>query len=95
MRATAAFFLLLAATAPVLADEKPVALKDAPGRETVEAACGACHSLDYIRTNASFMNQQTWQAETNKMINAFGAPIPADSVKPIVDYLTTNYGVAK
>lgn len=87
--AFAAFFI---GVAVVHAEEKPVALKDAPGRDVVEGACSACHSLDYIRTNAPFMTQQVWQAEVNKMINAFGAPVPADSVKPIVDYLTKNYG---
>ena len=95
MKAMLALALLLAGAAAALADEKPVALKDAPGRDTVEAACSACHSLDYIRTNSPFLAQQGWQAEVNKMVNAFGAPIPADSIKPIVDYLTANYGVSQ
>ncbi len=89
---TIALSALLMATAVARGGEKPVPLKDAPGRDTVEAACSACHSLDYIRTNSPFMTEQTWQAEVNKMINAFGAPVPADSVKTITDYLVKNYG---
>ena len=33
-----------------------------------------------------------WQAEVNKMINAFGAPIQQSDVDSIVDYLSKNYG---
>jgi hypothetical protein len=75
-----------------LAAEAPVALKDAPGRAAVENLCGGCHSLDYIRINAPFMNRQTWTAEVNKMINAFGAPIAQDDATAIIDYLSVNYG---
>ena len=75
-----------------LAEERGVPLKDAPGRATVENLCGGCHSLDYIRINAPFMNRQTWTAEVNKMINAFAAPIAQNDAAAIIDYLTANYG---
>jgi len=81
----------LLVTAAVAA-ETPVLLKDAPGRATVENNCAGCHSLDYIRINAPFMNRQTWTAEVNKMINAFAAPIPKGDADAIIDYLTANYG---
>lgn len=88
---TLAAMLILAAM-PALADEKPVALKDGPARELVEGNCGACHSLDYIRTNAPFQTPEVWKAEVNKMINVFGAPIaPADAEK-IMQYLSQEYG---
>jgi hypothetical protein len=38
------------------------------------------------------MNQQVWTAEVNKMINVFGAPIPAEDAKAIIEYLVANYG---
>jgi len=89
--ALAAAVLLLAA-APALADEKPVPLKDAPGRDRVESNCGTCHSLDYIRTNSAFQKPDTWKAEVAKMVNVFGAEIkPADQEK-ILEYLIANYG---
>lgn len=92
MKSIIAIAALLAGVAVAQAEEKPVALKTAPGSDTVATNCGACHSLDYIGTNASFMTQQVWQAEVNKMINAFGAPIAPDEAKTIIDYLVKNYG---
>ena len=86
------FAALFLTAGPALADEKPVPLKDAPGRDLVESNCGTCHSLDYIRTNASFQKPEVWKAELAKMVNAFGAEIaPADQDK-ILEYLIANYG---
>jgi sulfite dehydrogenase (cytochrome) subunit B len=72
--------------------EDAVTLKDAPGRDVVEDYCGACHSLDYPRTNSGFLDRKGWQAEVDKMIKAYGAPIAENDAKTIVDYLATNYG---
>ncbi len=80
------------AVSSAFAAETPVILKDAPGRPAVENMCGGCHSLDYIRINAPFMNKQTWTAEVTKMIMAFGAPIPQNDANTIIDYLVANYG---
>ena len=88
--AIAIFAAMLAA--PAFAEEKPVALKKAPGVEKVEANCSACHSLDYILMNSPFPNAALWDAEVAKMINAFGAPIDAADAKAIADYLKANYG---
>jgi hypothetical protein len=86
--AVLAFALVPAA----FAQEKPVTLKDAPGRASVENLCSGCHSLDYIRINAPFMNKQTWTAEVTKMIAAFGAPIQKNDADAIIEYLSANYG---
>ena len=72
--------------------EENVALKAGVGRGVVEGYCNACHSLDYVRINAPFLNRQSWETEVNKMITAFGAPIGPTDTKIIVDYLVTNYG---
>ena len=77
---------------PAAAQEKPVALKKAPGLDKVEANCGACHSLDYIPMNSPFPNAALWDAEVTKMIKAFGAPIDDADAKAIADYLKKNYG---
>jgi sulfite dehydrogenase (cytochrome) subunit B len=82
----------VAALAAAHAEERAVPLKDAPGHELVEGNCGACHSLDYIRTNSPFMTAKVWEAEVTKMINAFGAPIEPADAKAITDYLARNYG---
>ena len=79
------------ATAAV-AGEKPVQLKNAVGADKVEANCAACHTLDYIPMNSTFLNATQWDAEVTKMINAFGAPINPGDAKIIGDYLKANYG---
>ena len=87
------FIFVLSVAAPAAwAADRAVALKDGPGKDTVEAMCSGCHSLDYIPLNSPFLDQQGWTAEVNKMINAYGAPIPqADAAKAIA-YLAANYG---
>jgi mono/diheme cytochrome c family protein len=87
--AVSAVFLCIGAAA---ADEIPVDLKPGAGLDKVEGHCAACHSLDYIRMNAPFLDAAGWGAEVSKMINAYGAPIGAADAKTITDYLTANYG---
>jgi cytochrome c5 len=82
---------LLASTA-INAEEKPISVKDAPGRDVVERSCAICHSLDYLRIHAGFMDHKAWEAEVNKMINAYGAPIKHEDAQAIIEYLATNYG---
>ena len=93
MRALPLATALLLATGAALAAEAPVALKDAPGRQLVENNCAGCHSLDYPRINAPFLDRKGWEGEVTKMINVYGAPIPQENVPGLVDYLTKNYGV--
>ena len=84
--------LSLAFGGAALADEMPVQIKAGTGADKVEGNCAACHSLDYIPMNSPFLNAAGWDAEVNKMINAFGAPISAADAKTIGDYLKANYG---
>ena len=90
LRVTAA--ILIASIASSFAQERPVTLKEAGGRTVTENLCSGCHSLDYIRINAPFMNRQTWTASVNKMVQMFGAPIAPADAAVIVDYLSANYG---
>lgn len=84
--------MLLSAAGAVLAAEDSVKLANAPGLEAVQSNCAACHSLDYIQMNSPFADAKLWEAEVNKMINAFGAPIEAADAKIITEYLVQNYG---
>ncbi|MBI3898445.1 MAG: cytochrome c [Gammaproteobacteria bacterium] len=79
-------------SAPALAGENTVSLKDAPGRDLVVRRCIACHSLDYIPMNSVFLDRKAWQAEVNKMTNVMGAPIAEEDAVKIVDYLVSEYG---
>jgi sulfite dehydrogenase (cytochrome) subunit B len=72
--------------------EENIVLKPGAGLNVVEDYCNACHSLDYPRMNATFLNRQGWESEVNKMIKAYGAPIGPADAKTIVDYLAANYG---
>ncbi|HZR70676.1 MAG TPA: cytochrome c [Burkholderiales bacterium] len=97
MRTAAAALVALAAlayAAGARAQESRIELKDAPGRDKA-MQCGACHSLDYIPMNSRFLDKAGWTASVNKMINAFGAPIPKEDVDAIASYLAENYGKPK
>jgi len=93
MRSITIALLSAAVTVAAAAGEKPVTLKQAPGLGTVEAHCAACHSLDYVQMNSTYLNAAAWDAEIAKMINAFGAPISPADAKVIGDYLKANYGL--
>jgi len=82
--------LLMAASA--FADESAIKLKEGAGRDLVEKDCVACHSLDYIPMNSPFLDRKGWEALVTKMIKAMGAPIAAEDVPGLVDYLVRNYG---
>ncbi|MFY9971166.1 MAG: cytochrome c [Roseiarcus sp.] len=65
-------------------------LKPGPG---VEAAgvCLACHSADYISTQPSNEGKAFWEAEVQKMIKVYKAPIDPSDAPAIADYLAANY----
>jgi mono/diheme cytochrome c family protein len=90
--------ILLAAlsfAAPAVAQEQPVELKPGAGLDAVNANCGGCHSLDYVRMNAPFLSADAWKAEVGKMRAAFGAPISDADAGTIQAYLAANYGPAR
>jgi hypothetical protein len=87
----ASLILSLAVCGTAAAQESKVQLKDAPGKDKA-MQCVACHSLDYIQMNSRFLDKAGWTASVNKMINAFGAPIPKEDVETIAAYLAQNYG---
>ena len=80
---------------PALAAEPTITLKPGPGAELMEPNCSGCHSLDYVRMNAPFLNADGWKAEVTKMRAAYAAPVDdADSAK-IIAYLAATYGPEK
>ena len=86
-------WLVLVATTPVMAAEEPVTLKPGAGMDAVDANCGGCHSLDYVRMNSPFLSADAWKAEVGKMRAAFGAPIDDDAADAIIAYLAAHYAV--
>ena len=65
-------------------------LKPGPGVEAARV-CQACHSADYISTQPSNEGRAFWQAEVQKMIKVYKAPIAESDAAVIVDYLTATY----
>ena len=60
------------------------------GRQDVQIYCSTCHSPRYI-TMQPPLPAATWEAEVNKMNKAYGAGIPEDTARKIIDYLETHY----
>jgi hypothetical protein len=60
---------------------------DRPGSDAINNNCLACHSADMV-LNQPALSKQAWAAEVTKMIDAYKAPVAAEDVGPIVEYLT-------
>ncbi len=97
MKAVLSLLALLAVLAPAIASpisyqlpDETADLKPGPGNEAAQV-CRACHSADYISTQPSKMGKAFWQAEVQKMIKVFKAPIAEADAATITDYLATNY----
>jgi len=60
---------------------------DGPGSDAINNNCLACHSAGMV-LNQPTLSKQAWAAEVTKMINAYKAPVAAEDVGPIVEYLT-------
>jgi mono/diheme cytochrome c family protein len=76
---------------PALAADAAGGLQAGPGEDIVAVACGACHTVDYIRMNSRFLTPDVWKAEVTKMRTAFGAPIDEDAAATILAYLEAHY----
>lgn len=65
-------------------------LAEGEGGAETQSFCAACHSTRYI-TMQPPLPAATWDAEVNKMIKTFGAPIPDATAKKIISYLQQYY----
>jgi len=62
-----------------------------PGAEAINNNCLACHSAGMV-LNQPALPRSTWQAEVDKMIRVYKAPVSADDAAAIVDYLAKTKG---
>ena len=62
----------------------------AEGRQEVLIYCNTCHSPRYIPMQPP-LPAAIWEAEVNKMTKTFGANIPDESTKKIIQYLQAHY----
>jgi mono/diheme cytochrome c family protein len=66
-------------------------LPPGPGHDQFAAQCVICHSPRYV-LNQPVFPRKTWTAEVQKMVKAYGAMIPPDQQKEIVNYLVYWHG---
>jgi sulfite dehydrogenase (cytochrome) subunit B len=97
LRLAVLFFSLVAVAAPAVSDPiayrlppETAALKPGPGADTA-ILCEACHSADYISTQPSRKGKAFWEAEVQKMIKVYKAPINPTDAAAIADYLAATY----
>jgi hypothetical protein len=83
--------LALAAEKKIELPAEPMKFKEGKGSELAMAYCYTCHSVEYIATQPP-MPRKFWEATVLKMRDKFGAPLPEESVQPLIDYLTAAYG---
>ena len=69
-----------------------VTLKQEPGADLVAAQCLTCHSSEYLSTQPR-LPRTYWKGAVEKMQQKFGAPIAAEQVEPLVNYLVKAYGI--
>ena len=62
-----------------------------PGVETVSANCLTCHSAGMVMTQPP-LKKAMWEAEVQKMMKVFKAPVAEADVAKIVDYLAAIKG---
>jgi len=74
----------------VLPDET-AAFRPGPGVNAAQNKCTSCHSADYINFQPPNKGPAFWDAEVQKMIKVFHAPIDANDAKSIADYLAKTY----
>jgi mono/diheme cytochrome c family protein len=82
----------LAADLKIELPKETAALAPGPGVELANGQCLTCHSAEYITTQPRERPLAFWKAEVDKMKKVYGAPIPADEIDPIADYLVRSYG---
>src|SRR6185436_8999187 len=66
-----------------------------PGYTLASSLCMTCHSADYTRMQPPSLTRANWKAAVVKMQKTFGAPIPEESIEPLVDYLVKSYGAER
>ncbi|SFK33855.1 sulfite:cytochrome C oxidoreductase subunit B [Methylocapsa palsarum] len=71
--------------------DETAALKPGPGVDVAKSNCAACHSADYILYQPPQKGRAFWDAEVQKMIKAYHAPIDEQDAKTIADYLASVY----
>ena len=65
-------------------------LAEGDGKQEAQSFCASCHSTRYVIMQPPLPGA-TWEAEVNKMMKVYGAPIPEAAAKKITAYLQGHY----
>src|SRR5712675_421148 len=76
--------VLLCSGLPAQSQELP----DGPGKELAAANCNGCHTL--LSRVGSGYTPEGWRTVLRMMVNQ-GAPLPADQMEPLREYLTNSF----
>jgi sulfite dehydrogenase (cytochrome) subunit B len=71
--------------------DETASFKPGPGMETAQNNCTSCHSTDYVNFQPPKKGQAFWEAEVQKMIKVYHAPIGEADAATIADYLAKAY----
>lgn len=71
--------------------EETTEFRPGPGSDVAQNNCMACHSVDYIAFQPPRKGRTFWEAEVQKMIHVYRAPIDEADAKTIIDYLAATY----
>jgi sulfite dehydrogenase (cytochrome) subunit B len=89
---------LVACAAPSAADKVSIDLpkdqvrfRPGPGAQVAQTYFVICHTAGYVYTQPPLTRGQ-WEGEVNKMRKVYGAPLPEDQVRTVVDYLMSQNG---
>ncbi len=75
-----------------LPEERVITLPPGPGADLATAHCAACHSLDYLTTQPPGLGEKKWASTISKMVDVYGADIPAQDRATIAAYLNRVVG---
>ena len=71
--------------------DETAAFRPGPGMEAAQNNCASCHSTDYINYQPAKKGAAFWEAEVQKMIKVYHAPIDEADSKAIAAYLAATY----
>jgi mono/diheme cytochrome c family protein len=71
--------------------EETAVFRAGAGVEAAENHCATCHSADYIAYQPAKRGRAFWEAEVQKMIKVYGAPINETDAAALVAYLAQTY----
>ena len=71
--------------------DETASFRAGPGMEIARNNCTSCHSTDYVNFQPPQKGQAFWEAEVQKMIKVYHAPISEADAPAIADYLAKTY----